>query len=127
MNKAQINSVVAIIGTFFNNLFGGWDNMMQTLVIVCIIDYITGVFAAIYEGRLSSKIGYKGIIKKICMFTIVALAVSLDKATSNELIHTAAIAFYISNEGISILENVGKTGVCIPEKIKNILKELRGK
>ena len=127
MEKWQINSIIATVGTCLISLFGGWDSMMQALVIICAIDYTTGLLAAIYNGKLSSKIGYKGIIKKICMFAIVAVACILDDPMKTELLREVTILFYISNEAISILENVGKTGVKYPKKLKNILKELRDK
>lgn len=127
MDKWQINSVVAIIGAFLINIYGGWDLLMQSLVIICIIDYITGLLAAMYEGKLASKIGFKGIIKKVCMFAVVAVACTIACMTKQELIRPVVIMFYISNEGISILENVGKTGVKYPKQLKNILKEFREK
>ena len=127
MEKWQINSITAIICTFLCNLFGGWDSMMQTLVIICIIDYVTGILAAIYQGKLSSKIGFRGIIKKICMFAVVAVACIIAKQMKIDLLRTATITFYISNESISILENVGRTNVKYPKKLKNILKEFRDK
>ncbi len=127
MEKWQINGVIAVLGTLLINIFGGWDTLMQMLVIICIIDYTTGILSAIYEGNLSSKIGYKGIIKKVGMFSVVAVACIISTMTKTDLLREATIIFYISNEGISILENVGKTGVRYPKKLKAILKQCREK
>ena len=124
MEKWQINSIIAIICSFLCNLFGGWDALLQTLIIICITDYSTGILAAMYQGKLSSKIGYRGIIKKICMFAVVALSCIIAEYLKSDLIRTVTITFYISNEAISILENVSRTGVKYPRMLKSILKEL---
>lgn len=104
---------------------GGWDIMLKALIFLVCLDYATGVLAAIYKRKLSSAIGYKGIIKKVSIFAVVALAVTIDKCFGSDTVHTITTGFYIANEGISILENVGKTGVKYPPKLKKILEQLK--
>ena len=115
---------VGVLGGYVAYILGGWDTLLKTLVILSAIDYLTGVMVAIFKGKLCSKTGYKGIIKKICMFCIVALASIVDMTVNTQLIRNITIMFYISNEGISILENVGRTGVKYPKKLKDMLKQL---
>jgi toxin secretion/phage lysis holin len=92
-----------------------------------LLDYFTGILSAGYHGKLSSKIGYQGIIKKVSIFVVVAVACMVSKATNTDLIRNATIIFYISNEGISILENVGTCGVEYPEALKKLLDKLKDK
>jgi toxin secretion/phage lysis holin len=117
--------IFAIITGYIANFLGGWDTMLNTLITFVIIDYMTGILAAIFLQKLSSAIGYKGIIKKIGIFAVVAVATMMDNCFGSELIRNITISFYLSNEGISILENVGKTGVKYPPKLKCILKQLK--
>jgi len=121
----KLKLMIAFIGGMAANLMGGWDVMLKTLVVLVAIDYLTGVLAAAYVRKLSSAIGYKGIIKKVGIFAIVMVAAMVDKCAGIELIRNITIVFYISNEGISILENVGKTGVKYPKKLKQILEQLK--
>jgi toxin secretion/phage lysis holin len=123
----KIKLTLAILGGFAANIMGGWDTMLKTLVLLVAIDYATGVLAAIYQKKVSSSIGYKGIIKKVGIFLIVTVASTVDQCFASELIRSVTILFYISNEGISILENVGKTGVKYPKQIKKILLQLNDK
>ncbi len=123
----QIKSIIALVVGLLVDVLGGWDIMLKSLIWLVCIDYLTGLLAAIYMKKLSSAVGYKGIIKKIGIFCVVAVAVSIDKCFNLESIHHVVTAFYIANEGISILENVGKTGVKYPKKLKDILEQLRDK
>lgn len=107
------------------NMLGGWDTMLTTLITLIVIDYVTGILAAIYKQKLSSSTGYRGIIKKMGIFAVVVVAALISDCMGNELIRSIVMGFYISNEGISILENVGKTGVKYPKKLKDVLKQLR--
>lgn len=119
--------MLALVGGFIADLMGGWDTMLKTLVLFVVIDYATGILAAIYKQKLSSAVGYRGIIKKVCIFAIILLAAKIDSCFGSELVRNVAIVFYIANEGISILENVGKTGVKYPKKLRDILEQLRDK
>ena len=121
----KIKLMIALVGGLTADMLGGWDIMLKTLVMLVIIDYATGVLAAVYKKKLSSSIGYKGIIKKVGIFAIVVVAAIIDKCVGMEIVRNITIVFYISNEGISILENVGKTGVKYPKKLKQILEQLK--
>src|SRR5690606_19014683 len=110
-------------------LVGGWDMVMEILVIFIVMDYLTGVGLAIKEKQLNSEIGSKGLLKKAAIFIVIILAAQLDRIVDNpvNLFRTAAVLFYIANEGISITENIGKLGAPLPAFIKKALEQLRGK
>ena len=124
MQKWQINSIIASVGGTLAHLFGGWDTMLQFLVAIIFLDYVTGILAAIYNCRLSSAIGYKGIIKKVGIFAVVLVASLTSNFIGNDIIRSITILFYVSNEAISVLENVGRCGVKYPPKLKDVLKQL---
>ncbi len=117
---------LAGMGTLGIYLFGGWDAILSALVMLVIIDYITGVMAAYFEKRLNSEVGFKGIAKKICIFLLVAMATLLDSSSGlNEpFLRTAVVMFFIANEGLSILENSGRLGVPLPDILKQALEKL---
>lgn len=115
-------SVIATIVSFVCGL----DIAIKALVIVLIIDYITGVLSAYYNKKLDSKIGLKGIIKKFAYLLVVTLAFILDDLTGKHgLIKDVVIYFFIANDGLSILENVAKMNVPIPKKLKDALLQLK--
>ena len=122
----DIRLLIATIGGWVGFFIGGCDGLIITLLIFVIIDYITGVLCAIYDKKLSSKIGFKGITRKILVFVLVGLANMLDVNVlkTGAVLRTATIFFYLSNEGISILENAGHLGVKYPDKIKDVLEQL---
>lgn len=124
---AAVNSMFAVIGTVIAKALGGWDLALQVLVALVVLDYATGVLVAIFEKKLSSAIGGKGIAKKVMIFALVYVAVLVDQATNTDIIRLLTIMFYIANEGISVLENAGKLGVPYPAKLKNILAQLKAK
>ena len=117
--------LIGLAGGLMAQAFGGWDVMLKTLVMLIVIDYMTGVLGAVYNRKLSSAIGYNGIIKKVGIFAIVAVASMVSECFKIDLIRSITITFYIVNECISILENVGKTGVKYPKKLKQILEQLK--
>lgn len=119
--KGIIGTILASIGYFF----GGFDIMMQVLLFCIIADYISGIMAALYLGKLNSKVGFKGIVKKIAILLVVALAVEIGRVTGADMIRGLTIGFYIANEGISILENVGRMDVPYLSKLKDILEQLK--
>lgn len=105
---------------------GGWDTALQTLILVMILDYITGVFKAIKKKKLNSKTGIWGIIKKFGYLIIVALAVIMDKIVGDTgAIRTMVIYFFVANDGISILENWGQMGLPLPQKLHEVLEQLK--
>lgn len=122
---ATVNSIFALIGTVIAKALGGWNLALQVLVAMVVLDYITGVAIAILEKKLSSDVGFRGLFKKIMIFALVYVAVLADQATNTDIIRTITIMFYIANEGISVLENAGKLGVPYPEKLKNLLVQLK--
>lgn len=119
--------IMGIVGGLVAALFGAWDKLMYALVMVMVFDYITGVIKGIYTKKLSSDIGFKGLLKKITMLVIVALARVVQELTGGNIaIREIVIMFYIANEGISILENAAVLLPNTPEKLKDILLQLRG-
>ena len=123
MSKIQLG--VVAFGTLILELLGGWDGMLKTLIIFVVLDYFTGVLSALYNKGLSSQIGYKGIIKKVSIFVVVVIACVISETMKLDMVRSATIVFYISNEGISILENIAKCDVEYPDIIKKILEKLK--
>lgn len=113
----------SIFGVIFSGL-GGNDSLLQILIGFVVIDYLSGVAVGIKNKNLSSRAGFYGIIKKIFIFSVIYMAHLADMATGTETIRNVAVLFYISNEGISILENLGEIGVKYPQKIKDILVQI---
>ena len=107
-------------------ILGGFDIALQSLLLVILFDYITGLLSAIYNKEVSSKIGFKGIIKKIALLCGVTLSVVIDNITgSSGVIRTGVIYFFVANEGISILENLAEMNIKMPKKITDILSQLK--
>ena len=122
----NILAAVCAVGSF---VLGEWCGHLTALVALVVIDYISGVIAAIVEKKLSSEIGAKGIAKKIFMFFIVAVANIVDVNVIGEghVLKTVTVAFYIANECISLIENAGRLGVPVPKKLLDVLKQLKDK
>ncbi len=129
MDKFSIKAIIAAIVGGFIALIGGWDKVMEILVIFIVMDYLTGVGLAIKERQLNSEIGSKGLLKKAAIFIVIILAAQLDRIVDNpvNLFRTAAGLFFIANEGISILENAGKIGLPLPAFLKKALEQLKGR
>ena len=123
-NTIQI--VFASIGGCIGYFMGGCDGLIYALIAFVVVDYITAFMCAIIDKRLSSEIGFKGICKKMLIFILVGLANILDTQVIGTgcVLRTAVIFFYISNEGVSLLENAAHLGLPIPSKLKDILKQL---
>ena len=121
-----IQLVLAAIGGWLGSFLGGCDGLLYALIAFVVIDYITGVMCAIIDQKLSSEVGFKGIFKKVLIFMLVGVANIIDMQIigSGCVLRTAVIFFYISNEGISLLENAGHLGLPIPTKLKDILEQL---
>lgn len=124
-----IQTVITVIGGGLGWFLGGLDGFLYALIAFIIIDYLTGVLCAVVNKKLSSEIGAKGIIKKVLIFVLVGMAHILDTYVVKDVgaIRTAVIFFYLSNEGISLLENASRLGLPIPQKIKDVLAQLHNK
>lgn len=119
-------AVFAVLGGWIGYYLGGCDGLIYLLTACVIIDYITGVMCAITDHRLSSAVGFKGICRKVLIFMLVGLAnlIDVDVIKSGSIVRTAVLFFYISNEGVSLLENAGHLGLPIPGKLKDVLEQL---
>lgn len=124
--KEVISSALACIGTTFIYLIGGMDIAITCLLIAIALDYISGIIKA-YECKvLSSKIGFRGILKKVGVLLVVMLAVLIDRVTGNTgAIRTLVVYYFVANEGLSIIENLAEAGVPIPKSLKKALKSLK--
>lgn len=118
--KSSLAVIIATLGHFL----GGFDTMMITLLIFMLLDYISGVMVAIKKKKLCSKVGFVGIGRKILILILVGMGNLLGSAINIEGIRYLVIAFYLANEGISIIENAGKFGLKIPKKLTEILEQL---
>lgn len=121
-----IQGIFTVLGGWLGYYLGGCDGLLIALVVFVITDYITGVMCAVIDKKLSSEIGFKGIFKKVLIFILVGIANILDVQIigTGNILRTAVIFFYLSNEGISILENSAHLGLPIPKKLKDILEQL---
>ena len=128
--KTTVNAIqllISALGGYIGWFLGGLDGFLYALLAFTIIDYLTGIMVAILERKLSSEVGFRGIFKKVLIFSLVGIGNMVDVylLKNGSAIRTAVIFFYLSNEGISILENTGKIGLPIPGKLKNILQQLQ--
>ena len=123
-NMTQV--VIAGIGGWLGWFLGGCDGLLYALIAFVVIDYITGVMCAVVDKNLSSEVGFRGIFKKVLIFLLVGIGHLLDAQVigTGSVVRTAVIFFYISNEGVSLLENAGHLGLPIPSKIKVVLEQL---
>lgn len=117
------------LGGFLGWFLGGIDGFLYALIAFTVIDYITGVMCAITDKNLSSSVGFKGICRKVLIFTMVGIGNIVDVYVLGEggVLRTAVIFFYLSNEGVSILENSAHLGLPIPEKLKEVLEQLHNR
>ena len=139
MNPNQIKDVIlavlAALGAFVTNALGGWDAVLRLLVAMMAADYITGLaVAAVFKrsnksesGTLDSKAGFRGLVKKCAIILLVYIAVQLDAAIGTHYVRSAVVLFFVGNEGLSLLENIGLMGVKYPAFLRNMLEALRDK
>ena len=124
--KYMLNFFTSTVLTTVLYFLGGWDMALKTLLIIIALDYLTGVCDAIANKKINSKIGAKGIIKKVGYLIIVAVSVQLDQIVGDTgAIRNLVIYFFVANEGISILENWGSMGLPLPEKVMEVLEQLK--
>ena len=105
---------------------GGCDGLLYALIAFVIVDYLTGVMCAIADKKLSSEVGFRGIMRKVIIFLLVGIAqmVDINVIQNGSVLRTAVIFFYLSNEGVSVLENAAHLGLPVPEKLKDVLEQL---
>lgn len=121
-----IQLIFAAIGGWLGYFLGSCDGLLVALVVFAVVDYITGVMCAVADKKLSSEVGFKGICRKVLIFLLVGIANILDVQVigTGSVLRTAVIFFYISNEGVSLLENAAHLGLPIPEQMKAVLEQL---
>ena len=121
-----IQMVFAVIGGWLGWFLGECDGLMYALIAFVIADYVTGVMCAVSDKRLSSEVGFKGICRKVLIFVLVGMANILDMHVIGTgcVLRTAVLFFYISNEGVSVLENAGHLGLPVPAKLLDVLEQL---
>ena len=125
----SLQLALAAVGAWLGWFLGGMDGLIYAMIVFVIADYATGVMCAINDKNLSSEIGFKGICRKIIIFMLIGVANLIDVYVikSGAMLRTATIFFYLSNEGISLLENAAHLGLPVPQKVKDILKQLNEK
>ena len=121
-----IQLIFVAVGGWLGWFLGGCDGLLYTLLAFSILDYITGVMCALVDRKLSSETGFKGIFRKLLIFAMVGIGHILDTQVigNGSVLRTAVIFFYISNEGVSLIENAAHLGLPIPEKLKDVLEQL---
>lgn len=122
----MIQAVFTGFGGWIGYYLGGCDGLLYALIAFVIVDYLTGVMCAIADKKLSSNVGFKGICRKVLIFLLVGIANIIDVQVIGQegILRTAVIFFYLSNEGVSLLENAGHLGLPIPDKLKVVLEQL---
>ena len=125
----KIQMAITVIGGWLGYFLGGLDGLMIALIIFMMLDYITGLMCAVADKKLSSAVGFKGICKKVLILMLVGVANVMDVHVvgTGSALRGAVIAFYLSNEGLSLLENAGHIGLPIPDRMKNVLAQLHGR
>lgn len=119
-----IQLVFTVVGGWVTCFLGGCDGLLFALVVFAVADYITGLMCAVIDKKLSTEVGFRGIYRKVLIFILVGIANILDVEVigTRSILRTAVIFFYLSNEGVSLLENAVALGLPIPTKLKDVLK-----
>lgn len=125
----MIQIAFTAVGGWLGYFLGGCDGLIIALLLFVVIDYITGVMCAVSDKKLSSEVGFKGICRKVIIFMLVGIANIIDMQIikSGSVIRTAVIFFYLSNEGLSLIENAAHLGLPVPDKLKAVLEQLHDK
>ena len=121
--------IFTVLGGWIGYFLGGCDGLIIALICFVTVDYITGLMCAVSDKKLSSKAGFKGICRKVLIFTLVGVAniIDIQIIHTGSVLRTAVIFFYLSNEGVSLLENAAHLGLPIPKKLKEVLEQLHNK
>ena len=123
----EAGMTVGILGGILSYCFGGWDILLKTVLILTVLDYITGIIKSVVNHRFSSYLNFKGIAKKVMMYAVIAAAVVIGRLMNDSIpLREVIITFFIANEGISLLENAAEF-VEVPEGLKDVLLQLRDK
>ncbi len=125
----KLQMAATIVGGWLGYFLGGMDGLLIALIVFMILDYITGIMCAIVDKKLSSAVGFKGICKKVLILMLVGVAnvVDVHVVGTGSALRGAVIAFYLSNEGLSLLENAAHIGLPVPDKMKDVLAQLHGR
>lgn len=125
--KCQI--AITALGGWLGYFLGGLDGLLIALIVFVALDYITGVMCAIEDHALSSAVGFRGICRKVLIFMLVGMGHVLDTHVvgTGSALRSAVICFYLSNEGVSLLENASYLGLPVPEKLKAVLEQLHSR
>lgn len=121
----MVNSTAAILGGIVASLLGGFDDILVLLLSLIVTDYLTGLLVAIKQKKLSSEVGMLGIVKKVIILILIFVGYRLDVALHTSFMRNMVVFFFVSNEGISLLENTAHLGVPYPPKLKSILAQLK--
>lgn len=126
---AKVQMAFTVIGGWIGYFVGGVDGLMTALLIFMVLDYVTGLMCAIADKKLSSSVGFKGICKKVLIIMLAGVAhvVDLHVVGTGDALRSAVVCFYLSNEGVSMLENAAHLGLPVPDKLKGILAQLHGR
>jgi len=126
---AKIQMAAAAVGGWLGYFLGGSDGLLIALIVFVTLDYVTGVMCAIIDKKLSSEVGFKGLFRKMLIFALVGVGhiVDTNVVGSGSALRSAVICFYLSNEGLSVLENAAHIGLPVPDKLKDILAQLHGR
>lgn len=124
-----IQLIFAAIGGWLGYFMGGCDGLLYALIAFVVIDYLTGIMCAISDHTLSSQVGFRGICRKVLIFLMVGIANIIDVQVLNTpgVLRTATVFFYLSNEGVSLLENAAHLGLPVPDAIKTVLEQLHNR
>ena len=125
----KIQMGMTILGGWLGYFLGGMDGLLVALVVFMALDYVTGLMCAVAEKKLSSAVGFRGICKKVLILMLVGVAnvVDIHIVGTGSALRSAVICFYLSNEGLSLLENAAHIGLPIPDKMKDVLAQLHGR
>ena len=125
----KVQMVATFIGGWLGYFLGGLDGLLIALIIFMVLDYITGLMCAVIDKKLSSAVGFRGICKKVLILMLVGLAnvIDMNVAGTGSALRGAVICFYLSNEGLSLLENAAHIGLPIPDRMKDVLAQLHGR
>ena len=121
--------IFTFLGGWLGYFLGGCDGLLYTLFVFVTVDYITGIMCAIADKKLSSEVGFHGIMRKVLIFLLVGIAqmVETNVIQNGSVLRTAVIFFYLSNEGVSVLENSAHLGLPVPDKLKEVLEQLHNR